>query len=938
MKTGLSVKAVTVIFLIGSDIAANATHALAEDERKNPAGPAPGSYILVSQQQITEDQAFAQRQQTLRSQPAGPKQNDLLRQEYQRHLETSKKLSLEKQAARQEVIRDLKNKWSKVESDWKSETVRHDSALKEIEKMPEGPARETKLREETASHRTRSKQIAVERNVVHEGVLEQANREAAGGSNQTSRAARQTAGTKVTDPNHRGMNGDFDAGGGYRTTEKAGKILNEIGVKSGTGGPVRMKNGVLETSADFGMTINADAGADKIGSAGHQAQVKTGAQHGETYVSETGGAVQSRTLKDHLAILDHTKKAMHGLNESPDKLVGGSSEGQVMAKGTLKAADQAGLLPETVEAIAKQNGIKDPRNFMDRLADIKAGRSTIASPEEAVKMQGAARDILKASESSAKAKAEAEVTQKESKISDFESQGKRQEAQKMREELADYRAKSKAQGEALNDLAKGHPAGEPAAGSPKAETPVETSGKAGASSEPPAKTGKIREPSEKIGAAGGESAAPRTSGVKEPVTGVKTEPEPATPGGSRVMRGAGIVVGVYGIYEGYQTAAKEMQEKMKGEPKTTSEWTANKAELVGRTLWHGFGFGTMAEIGKKAGEESFEQYKKDIADGKISKDSMSAYAWMKARGVMGGLFQAGKAITYDAAKQAGTGLGESVKEGGGLAKDTYGWLKNAGNEKNANAQNSKQVYETLIKKGASPVGAQRAADAVKNGDFSEAKRLNKVLDAKLAAKALAAQKTAEAEPKTVTRRDRKKQALKREARKQEEASQKKSTDNQLKFREIVIGKLRAKNLPTGADMVDRLVGILERDGMPALDAAIADMTGMQGTFEGSIGGQGALRITIKGRGVTGTYANTITNTVQAGDQTMTFTAHASGTITGDVELSSGSIAMKMTGSSVCRDQTVPISAAFSGGFTGKGYKGSTSAAGVSSTWAVSREG
>ena len=51
------------------------------------------------------------------------------------------------------------------------------------------------------------------------------------------------------------MNGDFDAGGGYRTTEKAGKILNEIGVKGPNGGPVKVTGGVLETSPEFGMPI-----------------------------------------------------------------------------------------------------------------------------------------------------------------------------------------------------------------------------------------------------------------------------------------------------------------------------------------------------------------------------------------------------------------------------------------------------------------------------------------------------------------------------------------------------------------------------------------------------------------------------------------------------------------------------------------------------------
>jgi hypothetical protein len=736
MKNRLEIFALLVSLTIGAIALVNTTQALAEEDKKE-GNDLSGGYIVISRQQTAEEQLFTQRQEALRQQAANDQRDAALKQEYQKHLAESKELSLKKQAARREVIDDLKQKWNKVESSWNDERARHDSAVKEIEEMPEGPERAAKMEAEKAGHRAKSKEIAVERNVVHEGVIEQANREVAGGSDTTSGAAKQTAGTKVTDPNHRGMDGDFDAGGGYRTTEKVEKILNEIGVKSNTGGAVKMKNGVLETSGEFGMTVNADVGADKIGSAGHQAQVKMGAEHGETYVSETGGAVKSQPLKDHLATLDHTKKAMHGLNESPETLVGGSPEGQVMAKGALKAADQAGLPPETIEAIAKQNGIKDPGDLMDKLADIKSGRATITSPEEAAKLQSASRDILKASEASSKAKAEAEVKQTESKISEMESQGKTQEAQKLREELKDYRAKSDAQKEALTDLEKGHPAGEPepAKSSSKTEAPAEPEGKAGSATEPTAKTGNMPEPIEKTGRVGfDEAPAVRTGNTVETTPGVKAEPDPAAPGGGKVMRGAGLFVGIYGIYEGYQTASKEMTEQKKDEPKDASSWGANKAELVGRTLWHGLGFGSVAEIGKKAGEESYEQYKQDIADGKISKDSTSSYAWMKTRAVLSGLYQTGKAVTYDAAKQAGTGLGESINEGSGLVKDAYGWFKGASDENAVNEDRSKQVYDSLIKKGASPVGAQKAADAVQNGDFTEAKRLNKILEGKLAEK------------------------------------------------------------------------------------------------------------------------------------------------------------------------------------------------------------
>ena len=652
----------------------------------NPIALAQNSEVMVSYESISESrnakqQEFLNRKKALEQQPPSQQRDLQLKQEVQQHQAELKRLSFQEQATRNQVVSDLKQKWTKVDSDWKNECARHDAAQREIEKLPEGPERTAKIEAENASHRTTSKQIAAERNVVHEGVVNQANREVAGGSKNVSNTARQTAGTNITDPNHRGMNGDFDAGGGYRTTEKVEKILNEIGVKSPSGGPVKVKNGVLETSGEFGMTVNADAGLDRIGSAGHQAQVKAAAAHGETYVSETGGAVTSQTLKDHLATMDHAKKAMHGLNESAESLVGGAPEGQAMAKGALKAANQAKLAPETVEAIARQRGIKNPEDILDKLAEIKTGRATITSAEEAAKLQGAARDILNASEAATKAKANAEVQQTQTKIADLEAKGQGAEASKLRQEVSDYNAKAKASSEALTSTEKGIGKG-------------------------------LSEPVKKSGGA------------------LQGEPEPGATGGGKLMKGAGLALGAYGIYEGYKTASEEMEARKLGEPKGPREWTSQKAELAARTLWHGLGFGSAAEIGEKAGKESLEQYKNDIVSGKVTRDSLASYGWMKVRAVGNGLFGGVKAITYDAAKNSGTALGNAIGEGVGVGKDSYDWLKNVRSEGQTKEEQSKAVYDKLIKKGASPVGAQRAAAGVLNGDFTEAKRLNRVLEAK----------------------------------------------------------------------------------------------------------------------------------------------------------------------------------------------------------------
>jgi hypothetical protein len=714
-------------------------------------GEVAAAYDSINASRAAEMQEFLNRKKTLQRLPEGPQRELQLKQEVQRHLAENKKLSLQQEALRRETITDLKKKWNNVEADWKKEIVRHNKAQQELEKLPEGPNRTAKIEAENANHRTKSKQIAVERNVVHEGVMNQANREVMGGStnqpgdigqtgsakgkasNQSganvSNEIRQTAGTKVTDPNHRGMNGDIDAGGGYRTTEKAAKILDEIGVKDSFGERVKVKNGVLETNGDFGMTVNVDAGVDRVGSSGHQAQVKQAAAHGETYISETGGAITSKAQKDHLATLDHTKKA-HGMNEPPGKLVG-SPEGQGMVKGALKAANQATLPPETIEAIARKNGIADPEHLLDRMAEIKAGKSTIANAEEAVKLQGVSRDILNAAETSTNAAAKADVQKIKTKIADLESKGRVEEAHRLREEVADYNAKADASKKALAEAEHGSPQGaregKPKSPSSSSESlPVETPGTA-AGQRP-----KATAATEPAVAGKRTGSQPRVSAEPVPKIGgaPRVKPAPKAAGGSKLLGAAGLALGAYGIYEGYKTASEEMEAGKQGEPKGLTGWTANKAELAGRTLWHGLGFGAMADIGRQAGRDSFEQYKKDIAAGKISPDSWASYGMMKVRSVAGGLYGGVKAISYDAVKSSVTSLGEAVGGLVGVGKDNYDLAQNSRNESRIKAEQSKKVYDTLIKNGASPVGAQRAADGVLKGDFTEAKRLTKVLESK----------------------------------------------------------------------------------------------------------------------------------------------------------------------------------------------------------------
>ncbi|WP_395746730.1 hypothetical protein [Prosthecobacter sp.] len=842
------------------------------------------SFDSMEAAQQAEREGFQQRRQALQQQPASPQRDAQMREEIVRHQTESKRLSMQQQAARKEVIADLKQKWNSVESDWRNECARHEAAQNRIDKMREGPAKTAEVELENATHRSTSKEIATQRNAVHEGVLKQANRDVMGGTSNASNSVKQTAGTTITDPNHRGMNGDFDAGGGYRTTEKVGKILNEMGVQGPKGGPVKMTGGVLETSPEFGMTVNAAPGTDRIGSAGHQAQVNTGAQHGETYVSETGGSLKPGALKDHVATMDHAKKAMHGLNEAPETLVGGAPEGQMMAKGALKAANQAGLNPETVQTIAKQNGVKNPEDILDKLAEIKTGRSSIANADEAAKLQKTTRDILNAAEAKTKTAAEAEVRQTQTKINDLEAKGLKAEAQQARNELADYNAKAKATTEAVR-----------------------------APNEPVTKPGS---PSEPVTKPGGTQAAAGEAEVK-PTTG------------GRLMKGAGLALGAYGIYEGYKTAKEEMEVKKQGEPSGALGWTKDKAELAGRTLWHGLGFGSMADIGTKAGKEAFDQYQKDIAAGKISPDAWKPYLEMKGKAVLGGLFGGVKAITYDAAKQSGTNLGNAIGEGLGAGKGLLDQLKSARDEKATNEARSKEIYDKLIKNGASPVGAQRAADGVKNGDFTEAKRLNKVLEGKKAARLAAA---AEAEPGTLSyRHHQKKLEIRKEANKQNLQTAQTGTEDEQKQLELVTARLRGANLPVNDVLVNRCLAALKDGGEKALAAAIQEFVSMEGTFAGRVtmpDKTGAtLRITIKGGRVTGTFSQHTANNLGAVSTTRTINAQ----VAGKMDLGSGAIEMQAKGNITAtatvdkKTQTHSMEGTWTlrGSFNGDGYKGST---------------
>lgn len=849
--------------------------ALAQQTQQKKVNPATAP-VLISLQSMSaarqkELDSYAQRTGELKKMTPSSNRDALMRQEILRHQAELKRLSMDKASYRKKVVSELSRDWKKVEADWDVEYKRHDKSLKEIEKMPAGQPKEAAIKAERESHRSNSKKIAVARHKVHEGVIRQANIDALGGVSETSASVKQTAGTRIGDPNHQGMRSDWDGGGGYRTTEKASKILNEMGVKGPGGGRVKISGGVMETAGDFGMTINASPGADRIGSAGHQTQVKVAGTHHETYVSEMGGAVRSKPLKDQLAVLDHAKKALPGLSATPESLVG-SSEGRSMAKGALKAATQSGLPAETVNKIAGKHGLTDPDGMLEKLADIKSGRVSIQDAKEAAKLQGASRDLIEASKATTSARASSQIKQMEANVSQLEAAGKRVEARQARSELSDFREKFRAASEAVGDTAQG-------------------------------------------------KLATKQSGFKET--------EPQAKGGSRAMTAAGLFLGAYGIYEGYKKAQEEMEAKKEAEPKALSGWSAQKAELAARTVWHGLGFGAAAEMGAKAGSEAYDEYEKGIISGKTP-DTWTSVMIMKTKAVVGGMYGFTKAITYDAAKHSITSLDSALTELRGIEKDRLNLIKTELNEKIGNTERSRLIYEKLVQKGASSVGAQRAADAAHSGDLSEAIRLNKILDAKhKLSQGKAEESTDEQKIASTKRANDKNQA--------EKTKEKDYSSEQEKLRQIVIEKLTARNLRAIDSLVDRLVGILGKDGNNALEQALAEVCTMQGTFVGKLDGRARLQITVSGEKVAGSFLHVMNSPI--GNKVIS--TRTSAQLEGDIDPASGSISMILRGrvtnpgfGSRLKPMNIEIPATrLTGRFNGRGYSGRY---GDSGSWSVSR--
>ena len=471
---------------------------------------------------------------------------------------------------------------------------------------------------------------------------------------------------------------------------------------------VKTTASTVEIGDGMNMTINKEGALGRPGTAAHQTQVVADAHNKETYVSETmkkgGFGEPDQPGRDYVAVQDHKKKAMAGLNGDPQGIASADPHTaaktqesmQDMVKGTNKTMEH--LTDDELAGIMRKNGIQgDPQDFRQRMTDMKEGRTKI-TPDAAAEVQGASRDVFETAEAKTRAKANAEMAEARGRAAELEAAGRKAEAQRVREQLVDSQAKINETTRANAEKAQGYrPDGPDGAAKPApevAETPKagaepdsapRADGPEGAAAKPEPKPGpKVTEtvkPAPAEPGKPGPSETPRT-GV-EPEAGPRAEgPEGA--GGGKLGKAAEVVgkgMVAVDIFAGAQDAKQAIVE---GDMKKLRETGIQTADgLVGAPL----ATGTMIkerlganreeagraweEAGASAEAAAEQAMRVDLRKGGYSKEDVERIMDARSRGddgpLKGAYQRLGKEIP-DASKEAPTlgdalvTYGEEVKE------------------------------------------------------------------------------------------------------------------------------------------------------------------------------------------------------------------------------------------------------------------------------------
>jgi len=166
--------------------------------------------------------------------------------------------------------------------------------------------------------------------------------------------------------------------------------------------------------------------------------------------------------------------------------------------------------------------------------------------------------------------------------------------------------------------------------------------------------------------------------------------------GSKIIKGAGGLLMIYGIYQGIKEAySQTVEESGKGDNGLVSV-----AKLGAYSIWHGLGIASALQTGKEAGEASAEQWKKDVEEGLEDKNSVWGQRWARVRG-------AGWAVAKFTGLQD---IKDFVVEGSGAIKDSLQAQKDTEEAEKTELHNQ-EVREQMEKEGAAKAGLKSASPA-----------------------------------------------------------------------------------------------------------------------------------------------------------------------------------------------------------------------------------
>lgn len=254
---------------------------------------------------------------------------------------------------------------------------------------------------------------------------------------------------------HRGWEGDIDLGGDPKAASELRKTFESFGIETSARPGYRDFKGME-------VTVNVSGRLDAVGSGAHHDQIMVDARSKETYVSESmknkDGSWRQPGGKA-VAVQDHTKKAIKGLQKSPTELMLPENEDvlQGLAKGTLKSSTTARLSDSELDMVLSKAGYKTtPAEFRKQLHMLKKGHipeGARLNGETIGAFQKACRETLNSAASKTSRLADQELADAGKRAQELEARAKspdidpeeakslQEQAKALREDITDSKIK-----------------------------------------------------------------------------------------------------------------------------------------------------------------------------------------------------------------------------------------------------------------------------------------------------------------------------------------------------------------------------------------------------------------------------------------------------------------------------------------------------------------